>query len=64
MGGYMYVRRVDLQTDRQTDRQADRNGQIKTNRGKHTDRGKQTDTDRLVEGVCSIFPELVQERGF
>ena len=32
LGGYMYVRRVDLQTDRQTDRQADRYKQRQADR--------------------------------
>ena len=42
-------RPADRQTDGQTGRQAGANRQT------------QTDTDSLVEGVCSIFPELVQE---
>ena len=34
-------------------------------RGRLTEANRQTltDTDSLVEGVCSIFPELVQENG-
>ena len=44
-------RPADRQTDGQTGRQAGANRQT------------QTDTDSLVEGVCSIFPELVKENG-
>ena len=40
-------------------------GQRPTGRGKQTEANRQTltDTDSLVEGVCSIFPELEQENG-
>ena len=55
--GRLHVSKASRPADGQT------YGQRPTGRGKQTEANRQTltDTESLVEGVCSILPELVQE---
>ena len=57
--GWLHVCETSRPADRQT------YGQRPTGRGTHTEANRQTltDTNSLVESVCSILPELVQENG-